>query len=172
MLSISRRAFIQASLAAGAVALTSKSATARSTSSNLRIRRSALGLPATDSVFQQYALAVKKMHELPTTDRRNWRRMAETHADFCQHGTSEFLPWHRHYITQFEKICGDLIGDPQFALPYWDWTIQAGKIPDAFFDIQELNVTYWKDNGDYDGIGWGPVHTIGIRVTKRAKVFR
>lgn len=169
MQSISRRVFIQGALAAGAVALTSKSATARSTSSNLRIRRSALGLPATDNVFQQYALAVKKMHELPTTDRRNWRRMAETHADFCQHGTLEFLPWHRHYITQFEKICGDLIGDPQFALPYWDWTNQAGKIPDAFFDIQELNVTYWKDNGDYDGIGWGQVRTIGIRVTKKGE---
>lgn len=161
---INRRTFIQGTLAAGAAVLVQKSAWALSTSANLRIRHSALDLPATDDVFQQYALAVKKMHALPAADRRNWRRMAETHADFCQHGTTGFLPWHRHYITQFEKICGDLIGNPQFALPYWDWTKQAGKVPDAFFDIPELNVTFWNDNGVYNGIGWGPVDTIGIRV--------
>lgn len=105
------------------------------------------------------------MHALPATDRRSWRKQAETHADFCHHGTLEFLPWHRHYLNQFEKICGELIGNADFALPYWDWTIVGGKIPDPFFDVANLNVTHWNDNGQYNAPHWGPgqINTIGIR---------
>jgi tyrosinase len=44
-----------------------------------------------------------------------------------------FLPWHRGYIGWFEKKCRELSGDPEFALPYWDWTEQT-KIPPEMFD--------------------------------------
>jgi tyrosinase len=130
----------------------------------LRVRQSALELPAADEVFRKYAEAVKAMHELPSSDRRSWRRQAEIHPNYCAHGTTVFLPWHRHYITQFEKICGELIGDPSFALPYWDWTYQGGRAPDAFFDLRELDVTHWKDDGTGDfPMNWGPVDTRGTR---------
>ncbi|MFM7519145.1 MAG: tyrosinase family protein [Planctomycetota bacterium] len=104
------------------------------------------------------------MHELPPCDRRSWRRQAEIHPNHCAHGTNLFLPWHRHYITQFEKICGELIGDRSFALPYWDWTHQGGRIPDAFYDFDELDVAFWND----DGVGnfpmnWGRVDSRGTR---------
>jgi tyrosinase len=147
----------------GAFLLPSGNLRSQPSAGNLRVRRSALDLPANDDAFKKYGEAVKKMHELPATDRRNWRRMAETHADFCQHETSGFLPWHRHYITRFEAVCGQLIGDSKFALPYWDWTKKDGKIPDPFFDINELNVAFWNDNGVYNGAAWGPVDTVPIR---------
>jgi tyrosinase len=130
---------------------------------SLRIRRSATDLAPDDPVFQKYAAAVKKMHELPATDRRSWSKQGQIHADHCAHGGFDFLPWHRHYITQFEKICGQLIGDPTFALPYWDWTRNGGVIPNPFFSINELNVAFWNDSGVYSSDNWGDIDTIGIR---------
>jgi tyrosinase len=130
----------------------------------LRVRQNALALSPSDPVFQKYAQAVQAMHQLPPTDRRSWRLQAEIHPNHCAHGTPGFLPWHRHYINEFEKICGRLINDPAFALPYWDWTKDGGKIPDAFFDINELNVTFWNDSGVGDfPANWGQVDTRGVR---------
>ena len=37
------------------------------------------------------------------------------------HGGWFFFPWHRAYLYFHERILGSLIGDPTFALPYWDW---------------------------------------------------
>ena len=37
------------------------------------------------------------------------------------HGGWWFLAWHRAYLYFHEQILGTLIGDPTFALPYWDW---------------------------------------------------
>ena len=42
--------------------------------------------------------------------------------DWCQHDSWFFLPWHRMYLRQFEKIIGQLIGKPEWRLPYWDYT--------------------------------------------------
>jgi tyrosinase len=128
-----------------------------------RERKNALSLPANDPVFKKYADAVRAMHELPQTDGRNWIRQAKIHADHCTHGTIDFLPWHRHYLNQFEQICGELIGDNNFALPYWDWTYGRGKLPDAFFDIKELDVAFWKDPGAYRSPGWGPIDSVPVR---------
>lgn len=164
--SLSRRKFLQTSALAGSgLVLTSNVSSQSLIPIPLRVRRSALSLPADDPVFTKYAEAVTKMHELPATDPRNWMNQAKIHADRCPHGTNGFLPWHRYYITYFEEICGQLIGDKSFALPYWDWTAQRGIIPDPFFDVQELNVVYWKDSGSYTTppSGWGTIDTIPIR---------
>ena len=136
-----------------------------------RIRRSALRLAADDPVFQDYAQAVKLMHELPMTDGRNWRRQARIHADHCVHGGSNFLPWHRHYLNQFERICGQLINKP-FALPYWDWSYDRGRIPVAFFDIPELTVEHWNDPGLYSSPNWPGIDTRPIRAIGRASGSR
>lgn len=160
--SMNRRTFVAGAAVVGVSALSSGRSDAGSTST-LRQRKSALDLPANDPVFAQYADAVKKMHDLPETDPRNWRKQAEIHADHCAHGTIDFLPWHRHYINEFEKICGALIGEPEFALPYWDWTHGRGKIPDPFFDLPHLNVEHWDDDGTYTSPNWGDINTIGIR---------
>ncbi|HEY1084678.1 MAG TPA: tyrosinase family protein [Prosthecobacter sp.] len=154
-----RREFIHYGM--GTIAAVAYSQTPSTT--QLRVRQSALKLQANDPLFGKYAEAVKRMHALPATDKRNWLNQAKIHADHCPHGTAGFLPWHRQYILYFEKICGELIGDPQFALPYWDWTEKSGIIPDAFFDVPELNVTHWNDPGTYESEGWGPVDSISIR---------
>jgi tyrosinase len=128
-----------------------------------RIRRDVMDLSDSDPFFGKYADAVRAMHQLPESDGRNWRRQARIHADFCRHSQIPFLHWHRHYITFFESICAELIGDSNFALPYWNWSKKNGVIPAAFFDMDALNVEFWNDPGIYSSTNWGPVDTVGKR---------
>src|SRR4051794_37897578 len=46
-------------------------------------------------------------------DPADWRQ--------CQHASWWFLPWHRMYLLQFERIIRSLTNEPGFALPYWDY---------------------------------------------------
>ncbi|NEO80604.1 tyrosinase family protein [Moorena sp. SIO4G3] len=82
--------------------------------------------------LKSYKKAIKAMLELPPSDPRNWYRNAFIHLLDCPHGNWWFLPWHRGYLGWFEKTCRKLSGDPDFALPYWDWT-QERYIPKKFF---------------------------------------
>lgn len=36
------------------------------------------------------------------------------------HGRSAFLPWHREYLSRFEKALQSV--NPNVTIPYWDWT--------------------------------------------------
>lgn len=38
------------------------------------------------------------------------------------HKGPHFLPWHRYLLLRFEADLAEIVGDPGFALPYWDWT--------------------------------------------------
>jgi len=40
----------------------------------------------------------------------------------CQHATAHFLSWHRMYLYFFERVLREASGNPDFALPYWDYT--------------------------------------------------
>src|SRR5262249_23056093 len=40
---------------------------------------------------------------------------------------------HRGYLGWFEKICRKHSGDPNFALPYWDWTTEP-RVPSLMFN--------------------------------------
>lgn len=44
------------------------------------------------------------------------------------HSGPIFLPWHRMYLIRLEEMCQDALGDPDFALPYWDWAAD-GDLP-------------------------------------------
>lgn len=126
------------------------------------VRRDVMEMAADDPFFSDYAKAVQKMHDLQG-DNRNWFMQAAIHADHCHHGDVEFLHWHRHYIRFFEKICAELSGNPQFALPYWNWSKNSGRLPAPFFDRPELNVEHWNDVGNYVGKAWGTIDTVGRR---------
>jgi hypothetical protein len=49
----------------------------------------------------------------------------------CQHGTIQFLTWHRMYLYYFEKVLQVAAGDPNLRLPYWDYETD-GHIPAAY----------------------------------------
>lgn len=37
------------------------------------------------------------------------------------HSGPIFLPWHRMYLIRLEEACQQVLDDPSFGLPYWDW---------------------------------------------------
>jgi hypothetical protein len=45
--------------------------------------------------------------------------------DKCQHGTPEFLTWHRIYLYYFETVLQQAANDKTLRLPYWDYTDPA-----------------------------------------------
>ncbi|MEA2980774.1 MAG: tyrosinase [Alphaproteobacteria bacterium] len=94
-------------------------------------RRSVRGMSANDPDLAAMRRAVARMKALPQSDPRNWLRFADIHRNFCPHANWYFLPWHRAYIRSFERICQELSGKSDFALPYWNWTADR-QFPAAF----------------------------------------
>lgn len=45
------------------------------------------------------------------------------------HGGPIFLPWHRMYMIRLEQMCQQILGKPDFGLPYWDWAAD-GELDD------------------------------------------
>src|SRR6266436_1805304 len=97
------------------------------------VRRAVNGLAAGDPIVRSYAKAVDLMKQLPETKARNWRKQASIHNNYCPHDNWWFLPFHRAYLYYFENACRDVLNDPSFTVPYWDWT-RHRKIPDPFLD--------------------------------------
>ncbi|MGZ6254252.1 MAG: tyrosinase family protein [Candidatus Binataceae bacterium] len=84
-------------------------------------------------VLESYAKGITAMLNRPATDPLNWYRNAFVHIFDCPHGNWWFLAWHRAYIGWFERKIRELSADPEFALPYWDWT-KAARVPAAMFN--------------------------------------
>jgi hypothetical protein len=87
--------------------------------------------PDAERHLDSYERAVTAMLERPPEDPLNWYRHALVHTLDCPHGNWWFLPWHRGYLGWLEKICRELSGDRDFALPYWDWTANP-RMPERF----------------------------------------
>nr|QVN30069.1 polyphenol oxidase-2-like protein [Juglans regia] len=89
----------------------------------------------------KYNKAIELMKALPADDPRNFTQQANVHCAYCDgayeqvgfpnldlqvHNSWLFFPFHRYYLYFYEKILGKLIGDPTFALPFWNWDAPAG----------------------------------------------
>ncbi|KAL4581483.1 hypothetical protein LXL04_017700 [Taraxacum kok-saghyz] len=82
---------------------------------------------------KKYMDALKIMRGLPDDDPRSFTNQAKIHCAYCNgsymqngqelqiHNSWLFFPFHRWYLFFYERILGDLIKDPHFALPYWNW---------------------------------------------------
>jgi polyphenol oxidase len=118
---------------------------APNTADVLRVRKSIFDLDPTElSRLQAAYSALRALHQQKPDDPRGWLHQGIMHCWYCSgavdaingqeiHGGWWFLPWHRAYLYFHEKILGELIGDPSFALPYWDWdTPGRNRIADAY----------------------------------------
>lgn len=95
-------------------------------------RRNIANLAANDPIIQAYQAGITAMKALPASDPRNWNNQAAIHANHCPHGNWWFLPWHRWYLSYFERIVRKLSGNNDFALPYWNWTTSPA-MPSVFW---------------------------------------
>ncbi|XP_021830804.1 polyphenol oxidase I, chloroplastic-like [Prunus avium] len=115
----------------------------------LRIRRAAQDLEKDPVYLAKYKKAIALMRALPDDDPRSMAQQAMVHCSYCDGGYPQagsdleiqvhfcwlFYPFHRWYLYFYEKIMGELIGDPTFALPFWNWDAPAGMyIPKIFTD--------------------------------------
>ncbi|CAI9784320.1 unnamed protein product [Fraxinus pennsylvanica] len=95
-------------------------------------------------------MAIDRMKRLPADDPRNFMHQANIHCAYCNgaydqpgqgtldlqvHNSWLFFPFHRWYLYFYERILGKLIGDPTFALPFWNWDNPKGMtMPPMFVD--------------------------------------
>jgi polyphenol oxidase len=97
------------------------------------VRKSVFDLdkPEVKRLQDAYA-ALRKLATDHPDDPRGWLHQGQVHCWYCTgaldslngmeiHGSWWFLAWHRCYLYFHERILGELIGDPTFALAYWDW---------------------------------------------------
>ena len=86
---------------------------------------------------------VQVMQSRPATDPTSWLYQANIHGtddtpvatawNTCQHGSYLFLSWHRMYLYFFERILRKASGDPNLALPYWNYSQPANRaLPTPF----------------------------------------
>lgn len=126
-----RRHFLKTSAAAaGAAALPRNFALAQAPA---RYRRYNVTSQQGQRALVSYSRAIQKMLTLPADHPQNWFRNAFIHLMDCPHGNWWFYVWHRGYLGYFEQTIRNLSGDPNFAMPYWDWT-QLAQIPDSMFN--------------------------------------
>lgn len=128
---VSRRSFLAATAAAAAVA--SLPAVRPKAQTGGPWVRMSLTDPNVGSMIDSYNLAVTRLLALDPNDPRNFYRNAFIHTLDCPHGNWWFLPWHRGYLGWWEQTVRELSGNPNFAFPYWDWTVQP-YVPDAFWN--------------------------------------
>ena len=69
------------------------------------------------------------------TDQTPPDELAKLIWETCKHSTQStkephFLSWHRIYLYFFERVLRKASGDPDFALPYWDYSNDAVDAPD------------------------------------------
>ncbi|RZB53617.1 polyphenol oxidase I, chloroplastic-like [Glycine soja] len=118
-----------------------------SPNATLRVRKPA------HMVDEEYITKLEKgialMKALPDDDPRNFIQQAKVHCAYCNgayhlrhpfqdtklniHRSWFFFPFHRWYLYFFERTLGKLIGDPNFALPFWNWdSVEGMQIPSYF----------------------------------------
>ena len=107
---------------AAATGVSTKKAIAGLASPSIRVRRNINDPTFGPDVAAAYRKAVGMMKDKADADPKSFAAQHSIHTNFCPHGNWYFLPWHRAYLAAFEAICADVLDDPSFALPYWDWT--------------------------------------------------
>ena len=61
------------------------------------------------------------------------RQTGNPELDMQIHFSWFFFPFHRAYLYFFERIAAKLLGEPDFALPFWSWDVPEGmRMPSEF----------------------------------------
>ncbi|MHB8217308.1 MAG: tyrosinase family protein [Candidatus Sulfotelmatobacter sp.] len=129
-------------------------------------------MTATDPILTGYSTAIAAMQGLPANDVRNWTYQAGIHygstapmADWnmCQHGTHFFWAWHRMYLYWWERIVRKYSGNPNWALPYWNWTANQ-KLPAPFRVVTSSLYTPNRDPNMNNGTGSLPATDVAYKL--------
>ncbi len=135
--------------------------------SRIHVRRDIMSLAPDGPEIAALRRAVKVMKNRPASDPTSWVFQSNIHSTLdtsnpawnqCQHGNYFFLPWHRMYGYFFERIARAASGDPNFTMPYWNYTSPAARALPAPFRVpaDDSNPLYVPQrNKDAGGINNG-----------------
>ncbi|KAK8575680.1 hypothetical protein V6N13_033068 [Hibiscus sabdariffa] len=117
----------------------------------------------------KFELAMEKMKALPDDDPRSFKQQAKIHCAYCNeayfqkrpphddpdqklriHFSWLFFPFHRMYLYFYERILGELIGDPDFVMPFWNWDSPCGMAMPEMYVADPRSPLYDElRNGDH-----------------------
>ena len=140
-MSQTRRRFIKTTV--GAVAGATLFDAERLLAATPNVRMDVGGMTASTPALISYGNAITAMQALPATNPLSWAYQAAIHGTTlsgshpawktCEHGSLEFLSWHRMYLYWFERIIRKQSGDPNFALPFWNYESSSERnLPPPF----------------------------------------
>lgn len=105
--------------------------------------------PAKVAAFEKAIAEMRKRDIQSPNDPTGWLYQAAVHGkdvsdndqpknlwNQCKHNSWWFLPWHRAYIFQFEKMLQKYSGDNKLRLPYWDYSDPNQRVLPAIFRKQ------------------------------------
>jgi hypothetical protein len=107
---------------------------------------------------------VAAMKALPSTNPRNWLRIADIHRNSCQHRQWWFPFWHRLYILHFEAIIRQLSGNSAFMLPYWAYASNR-VMPPAFRQPAATSNALWTSRRAASVNGGGALPSSSVTST-------
>lgn len=158
---ITKRVVLKTILSAGAVTAFTAVVPGLATvaAQTQRVRRSVNSMSLDDPDLSTYRDFVGLMRNIPATQAVSWVGFSSVHGSekgykYCPHGDWYFLPWHRAYVDMYEKAAASLLKNPQFAMPYWDWTTLR-QLPAAFTDTTykgQPNPLYVPGKGDQSSV--------------------
>jgi len=119
----------------------------------IAVRRNVFSLAPNGPEMSALRRGIEVMRTRPDTDPTSYTYQARIHgierggapAPFgapwgtCRHVSNDFLTWHRLYLHFFERIVREASGDPNFALPYWDYSVPGQNTLPAAFRQQFAN---------------------------------
>ncbi len=122
-------------------------------------RRNVYSLEPNGPQIASLRQGVQVMQSRSPNDPTSWTYQANIHGtndpvpagavwNQCQHGNFCFLSWHRMYVYWFERILRAASGDPNLALPYWNYSEPAQRaLPVVFRDPADTssNPLYVQD---------------------------
>lgn len=76
----------------------------------------------------------------------SWEYWTNVHVNYCPHGITYFLAWHRGYLYYFEQQLRKVSGDNTLCVPYWNY-YKYPQIPAEFTDPATNNPLYMPRTG-------------------------
>lgn len=93
------------------------------------------------SAFRPSALGIPRVGGAPDTPLPTWDLFVLWHwhamttptggGRNAAHRGPVFLPWHRWFLLELEAQIQRVLGDADFALPYWNWAADGDRTPAA-----------------------------------------
>lgn len=117
-----------------------------------------------EKYVEKFSKAIALMKALPANDPRNFTQQANVHCAYCNGAYTQvgfpdqelqvqaswlFFPFHRLYLYFFERILGNLIDDPTFAMPFWNWDNPAGMQMPAIYTNSNSPLYNHLQNADH-----------------------